>query len=75
MDLVFYLVISSWLFFTILQVSSSEIVGGLLLQSPSMDDFDHREMFCFYLYPGKRISSKVSYQSHLAVKTSTSGFA
>ncbi|KAL2243178.1 UNVERIFIED_CONTAM: von Willebrand factor A domain-containing protein 5B1 [Sesamum indicum] len=41
-----------------LQISSSEIVGGLLLQSPSLDDYDQREMFCFYLYPGKWISSK-----------------
>ncbi|KAL0415028.1 UNVERIFIED_CONTAM: putative nucleoside diphosphate kinase, partial [Sesamum latifolium] len=42
-----------------LQISSSEIVGGLLLQSPSLDDYDQREMFCFYLYPGKWISSKI----------------
>ncbi|KAL0441339.1 UNVERIFIED_CONTAM: Inter-alpha-trypsin inhibitor heavy chain H5 [Sesamum radiatum] len=42
-----------------LQISSSEIVGGLLLQSPSLDDYDQREMFCFYLYPGKWISTKV----------------
>ncbi|KAL0341819.1 UNVERIFIED_CONTAM: hypothetical protein Scaly_1844500 [Sesamum calycinum] len=41
-----------------LQISSSEIVGGLLLQSPSLDDYDQREMFCFYLYPGKWISTK-----------------
>ncbi|PIN22292.1 hypothetical protein CDL12_05013 [Handroanthus impetiginosus] len=40
-------------------VSSSEIAGGLLLQSPSIHDYDQREMFCFYLYPGKTISSKV----------------
>ncbi|CAA0829462.1 inter-alpha-trypsin inhibitor heavy chain-related [Striga hermonthica] len=39
-------------------VSSSEINGGLLLQSPSLHDFDQREMFCFYLYPGKSISKK-----------------
>ncbi|KAK6148761.1 hypothetical protein DH2020_016286 [Rehmannia glutinosa] len=42
-----------------LKVSSSEIIGGLLLQSPSMHDYDQREMFCFYLYPGKRMSNKV----------------
>ncbi|KAL3824507.1 hypothetical protein ACJIZ3_020536 [Penstemon smallii] len=40
-------------------VSSSDIVGGLLLQSPSLHDYDQREMFFFYLYPGKRISKKV----------------
>ncbi|GER53596.1 inter-alpha-trypsin inhibitor heavy chain, partial [Striga asiatica] len=39
-------------------VSSSEINGGLLLQSPSLHDFDQSEMFCFYLYPGKSISKK-----------------
>ncbi|KAL7140405.1 hypothetical protein ABFS83_09G118600 [Erythranthe nasuta] len=41
-------------------VCSSEIIGGLLLQSPSTNDFDRREMFCFYLYPGKKsINTKV----------------
>ncbi|KAL8458724.1 hypothetical protein ACS0TY_036292 [Phlomoides rotata] len=40
-------------------VSSSETVGGMLLQSPSLHDYDEREMFCFYLYPGKRMSNKV----------------
>ncbi|KAI3455638.1 hypothetical protein Pfo_012301 [Paulownia fortunei] len=40
-------------------VSSSEIIGGVLLQSPSLHDYDQREMFCFYLYPGNRISNKV----------------
>ncbi|KAJ4954091.1 hypothetical protein NE237_030923 [Protea cynaroides] len=33
-------------------VTSSEISGGLLLQSPSEHDFDQREIFCFYLFPG-----------------------
>ncbi|KAG8380177.1 hypothetical protein BUALT_Bualt07G0166400 [Buddleja alternifolia] len=40
-------------------VSSSEVVGGLLLRSPSLHDYDQREMFCFYIYPGKTISKKV----------------
>ncbi|TYK10015.1 von Willebrand factor A domain-containing protein [Cucumis melo var. makuwa] len=34
-------------------VSSSQISGGILLQSPPVDDADQREMFCMYLYPGK----------------------
>ncbi|GFP91687.1 von willebrand factor a domain-containing protein ddb_g0292028 [Phtheirospermum japonicum] len=42
-----------------LKVSSSEINGGLLLQSPSLHDIDQREMFCFYLYPGKSTSNKI----------------
>ncbi|GMH16042.1 hypothetical protein Nepgr_017883 [Nepenthes gracilis] len=33
-------------------VSKGDIFGGLLLQSPSLHDFDQREMFCFYLFPG-----------------------
>ncbi|PHT47276.1 hypothetical protein CQW23_11484 [Capsicum baccatum] len=33
------------------KVHSSEILGRVLLNSPSMLDFDQREMFCFYLYP------------------------
>lgn len=42
-----------------LQISSSRIVGGLLLQPPSLQDYDQREMFSFYLYPGKRQNSEV----------------
>ncbi|KGN66313.1 inter-alpha-trypsin inhibitor heavy chain H4 [Cucumis sativus] len=34
-------------------ISSSQISGGILLQSPPVDDADQREMFCMYLYPGK----------------------
>ncbi|KAA8540232.1 hypothetical protein F0562_024205 [Nyssa sinensis] len=40
-------------------VSSSDIFGGLLLQSPSLHDFDQREMFCFYLFPGYNQNRKV----------------
>ncbi|CAK9179859.1 unnamed protein product [Ilex paraguariensis] len=40
-------------------VSSSDIFGGLLLQSPSLDDFDQREMFCLYLFPGINHGRKV----------------
>ena len=41
------------------QVSSNNIFGGVLMQSPSVHDFDQREMFCFYLFPGSNISGKV----------------
>ncbi|MCL7049426.1 hypothetical protein MKW94_029225 [Papaver nudicaule] len=40
-------------------VSSCDITGGLLLHSPSKQDLDQREMFCFYLFPGKNTSKKV----------------
>ncbi|CAL0320252.1 unnamed protein product [Lupinus luteus] len=40
-------------------VSSSHIHGGVLLKSPSEDDFDQREMFCMYLSPGNLQSRKV----------------
>ncbi|XP_026447079.1 inter-alpha-trypsin inhibitor heavy chain H4-like isoform X3 [Papaver somniferum] len=40
-------------------VSKSDILGGLLLHSPSKQDLDKREMFCFYLYPGNNQSKKV----------------
>ncbi|XP_022857885.1 uncharacterized protein LOC111378842 isoform X3 [Olea europaea var. sylvestris] len=39
-------------------VSSNDICGGVLLQSPSLHDYDQREMFCFYLYPGNSIREK-----------------
>ncbi|XP_042485941.1 uncharacterized protein LOC122066188 isoform X1 [Macadamia integrifolia] len=40
-------------------VTSNEISGGLLLQSPSVHDFDQREIFCFYLFPGNHQHRKV----------------
>ncbi|KAJ1437118.1 von Willebrand factor, type A [Sesbania bispinosa] len=40
-------------------VSSSQINGGVLLESASVDDFDQREMFCMYLSPGNLQSRKV----------------
>nr|KYP62199.1 Inter-alpha-trypsin inhibitor heavy chain H1 [Cajanus cajan] len=39
--------------------SSSQISGGVLLESASLDDFDQREMFCMYLSPGNRQSRKI----------------
>jgi hypothetical protein len=43
----------------IFQVSSSQIFGGVLLQSPSVLDIDQREMFGLYLFPGNQQSRKV----------------
>ncbi|KAH1232304.1 Inter-alpha-trypsin inhibitor heavy chain H1 [Glycine max] len=39
--------------------SSSHISGGVLLESPSVDDFDQREMFCMYLSPGNLQGRKI----------------
>lgn len=41
------------------QVSSSDVVGGVVLQSPFLRDFDEREIFCLYLYPGNSQDRKV----------------
>ncbi|CAL5195774.1 unnamed protein product [Lathyrus oleraceus] len=41
------------------KVSSSELFGGVLLQSPFLRDFDEREIFCLYLYPGNYQDRKV----------------
>ncbi|KAL6996239.1 hypothetical protein U1Q18_006374 [Sarracenia purpurea var. burkii] len=54
--------VSSWSsadFFFSYAVSSSDISGGLLLQSASLHDIDQREMFCFYLFPGNSQNRKV----------------
>ncbi|KAJ0988484.1 hypothetical protein J5N97_006840 [Dioscorea zingiberensis] len=40
-------------------VYSSDIFGGVLTQSPSIHDFDQREMFCLYLFPGNLQNRKV----------------
>ncbi|XVF86925.1 hypothetical protein PTKIN_Ptkin18bG0080000 [Pterospermum kingtungense] len=40
-------------------VSANGIFGGVLLQSPPLHDFDEREMFCFYLFPGNKQNRKV----------------
>ncbi|KAE9595886.1 putative von Willebrand factor, type A [Lupinus albus] len=40
-------------------VSSTDIFGSVLLQSPYLRDFDDREMFCLYLYPGNDQDRKV----------------
>ncbi|XP_057505337.1 uncharacterized protein LOC130788606 isoform X1 [Actinidia eriantha] len=54
--------VSSWSsadFYFSYDVSSSDIFGGLLLQSASLHDIDQREMFCFYLFPGNSHHRKV----------------
>ncbi|KDP40680.1 hypothetical protein JCGZ_24679 [Jatropha curcas] len=40
-------------------VSSEDLFGGVLLQSPLLRDFDGRQMFCFYLFPGNNENRKV----------------
>ncbi|XP_027067154.1 uncharacterized protein [Coffea arabica] len=35
-------------------ISTSQMYGGALLQSPSLFDVDRREAFCFYLFPGNQ---------------------
>ncbi|KAE7998425.1 hypothetical protein FH972_002970 [Carpinus fangiana] len=40
-------------------VSSSQIFGGVLLQSPSVLDIDQRELFGIYIFPGNQQSRKV----------------
>ncbi|XP_042485507.1 uncharacterized protein LOC122065729 [Macadamia integrifolia] len=44
-------------------VISNEISSGLLLQSPSVHDFDQREIFCFYLFPGNHQHRKIPFSS------------
>ncbi|KAI9102876.1 hypothetical protein K1719_023315 [Acacia pycnantha] len=39
-------------------VSSANISGGVLLQSPFLRDFDQREIFCLHLYPGSSQNRK-----------------
>lgn len=52
---------------TYIQVSSSQINGGVLLDSASLDDDDQRELFCMYLSPGNIQSKKVGKVSKLCV--------
>lgn len=40
-------------------VPSSDLYASVLLQSPTMQGFDQRDMFCIYLYPGNTVSRKV----------------
>ncbi|XP_022152537.1 von Willebrand factor A domain-containing protein DDB_G0292028 isoform X2 [Momordica charantia] len=40
-------------------ISPSDLFGGVLLQSPSLHDFDQREMFCLYVFPGQNQDRKV----------------
>ncbi|KAG5537983.1 hypothetical protein RHGRI_025171 [Rhododendron griersonianum] len=54
--------VSSWSsadFFFSYDVSSSDIFGGLLLQSASPHDIDQREMFSLYVFPGNGQHRKV----------------
>ncbi|KAL8171627.1 hypothetical protein V2J09_023431 [Rumex salicifolius] len=40
-------------------LSSSTIFGGILLQSPALNDFDQREIFSLHLFPGTTQNVKV----------------
>ncbi|KAL5538012.1 hypothetical protein UlMin_045308 [Ulmus minor] len=40
-------------------LSSSDLFGGVFLQSPFLRDFDEREIFCLYLFPGNNQTRKV----------------
>ncbi|KAL2933117.1 hypothetical protein RDABS01_016236 [Bienertia sinuspersici] len=40
-------------------ISSSDIHGGFLFHSPAPNDFDQREMFAYYLFPGESLNRKV----------------
>ncbi|KAK1434253.1 hypothetical protein QVD17_11173 [Tagetes erecta] len=39
-------------------VCKDDVFAGVLLQSPSLQDYDQRDMFCFYLFPGRNKSIK-----------------
>ncbi|KAF3772687.1 Inter alpha-trypsin inhibitor heavy chain 4 [Nymphaea thermarum] len=40
-------------------VSSDDVFGGLLVQSPHPDDFDKRDIFCLYILPASKLHVKV----------------
>ncbi|XP_076886872.1 uncharacterized protein LOC143536854 isoform X2 [Bidens hawaiensis] len=45
-------------FYFSFSVCEDDIFGGVLLQSPSLQDSDQRDMFCFYLFPGRNKNIK-----------------
>ncbi|MFS7974618.1 putative von Willebrand factor, type A, von Willebrand factor A-like domain superfamily [Helianthus anomalus] len=45
-------------FYFSFSVCEDEIFAGVLLQSPSLQDCDQRDMFCFYLFPGSNKNIK-----------------
>ncbi|KAL7616007.1 hypothetical protein Lser_V15G01485 [Lactuca serriola] len=49
---------SSQDFYFSYSVCSNEIFGGMLLQPSSLHDYDQRDMFCFYLFPGNKQNIK-----------------
>ncbi|KAK9697316.1 hypothetical protein RND81_08G029600 [Saponaria officinalis] len=50
----------------------SHISGSVLLQSPSMDDVDQREMFCMHILPGSHRNKKV-FSREIVYVVDTSG--
>ncbi|XP_030490826.2 uncharacterized protein LOC115707115 isoform X2 [Cannabis sativa] len=53
-------------------LSSNDLFGGVLLQSPSLLDADERQMFCLYLYPGNKQTRKV-FRKEVVFVIDTSG--
>ncbi|KAK9066149.1 hypothetical protein SSX86_013470 [Deinandra increscens subsp. villosa] len=49
---------SSQDFYFSFSACEDDIFAGVLLQSPSLRDYDQREMFCFYLFPGNNKNVK-----------------
>ncbi|KAJ0537213.1 putative von Willebrand factor, type A, von Willebrand factor A-like domain superfamily [Helianthus annuus] len=45
-------------FYFSFSVCEDDIFAGVLLQSPSLQDCDQRDMFCFYLFPGSNKNIK-----------------
>ncbi|KAL8230253.1 hypothetical protein R6Q57_000031 [Mikania cordata] len=45
-------------FYFSFSVCEDDISAGVLLQSPSIQDYDQRDMFCFYLFPGNNKNIK-----------------
>ncbi|XVE92728.1 hypothetical protein REPUB_Repub01dG0124500 [Reevesia pubescens] len=42
-----------------IKVSFGNIFEDVILQSPSLYDYDQRDMFCIYLFPGSQQARKV----------------
>ncbi|OAY76435.1 Inter alpha-trypsin inhibitor, heavy chain 4 [Ananas comosus] len=53
-------------------VYSGDLFGGILLQSPPLQDIDQRDMFCLFLYPGNNQKRKV-FQKAVVFIVDTSG--
>nr|XP_043637476.1 uncharacterized protein LOC122608432 [Erigeron canadensis] len=63
---------SSHDFYFSYSVHSNDIFGGLLLQASSLHDYDQRDMFCFYLFPGSNRTMK-AFRKEVVFVIDTSG--